>query len=517
MNHEPEYKNAIPDTGYTITVKDLFLYADRQNVSGIRHALSGIGRKRLRRQVEQTKLENALLNFENKKVLVVGLARTGLAVARFLKDRGAQVTATDLKKKDELGSYVQNALTMGISLKLGEHDIESFTGADFIVVSPGVPHSITPLEAARRAGIPVIGEVELASRCINEPIVAVTGTNGKTTTTSLIGKMLQASGRKVFVGGNIGDPLIDYINSGTDADVVVAEISSFQLDTIKSFRPKVGVLLNITEDHLDRYNDFSDYVRSKGRLFKNQESTDLAVLNGMDPAVCGLESIIAGQRLYFNINSAGSHSVPGGRHGVVIKDKEMICSLPGEAPVILSLAKFRLKGEHNLENAAAATLAALAAGADRAGIQAVLDTYEGLHHRLEYVGNVNGIEYYNDSKATNVDAVKRSLESFTSPVILIMGGRDKGGSYALLNDLIRKRVKVLIAIGEAREKILSVLGGLTHSEPAGTLADAVRLARQAAAPGDVVLLSPGCSSFDMFSDYAERGEEFCKAVRGLMD
>jgi len=516
VNREPEYKNAIPDTGYPITVKDLFLYADRQNVSGIRHALSGIGRKRLRRQVEQTKLENALLNFENKKVLVVGLARTGLAVARFLKDRGARVMATDLKKKDELGSCVQEALAMGVSLKLGEHKSESFTGADFIVVSPGVPHNITPLGAARRAGIPVIGEVELASRYIDEPIVAITGTNGKTTTTSLIGKMLQDSGRKVFVGGNIGDPLIDHLNSGADADVIVAEISSFQLDTIKSFRPKVGVLLNITEDHLDRYNDFRDYARSKGRLFKNQESNDFAVLNGMDPAVCGLESIIAGQKLYFNIDISGTHSVPGDRHGVVIRGKEMICSLPEKAPVRLSLAKFRLKGEHNLENAAAATLAASAAGADRAGIQTALDTYEGLHHRLEFVRNVNGIEYYNDSKATNVDAAKRSLESFTSQVILIMGGRDKGGSYELLKELIRKRVKGLIAIGEARGKILSALGGLTHSEGTRTLTDAVRLAHKAAAPGDVVLLSPGCSSFDMFIDYAERGEEFRKAVRGLM-
>ena len=251
------------------------------------------------------------MNFENKKVLVVGMAKTGLAVARFLKDRGAQVTATDLKKKDELGSYAQEALTMGISMNLGTHEIESFTGSDLIVLSPGVPHSITPLEAARRAGIPVIGEVELASRYINELIVAITGTNGKTTTTSLIGEMLKASGCSVFVGGNIGAPLIDYLNSGTHADVIVAEISSFQLDTIESFRPKVGVLLNITEDHLDRYNDFRHYVRSMARLFKNQESTDVAVLNRMDPAVCELESGISGQRLYFNINSdTPTHTLP---------------------------------------------------------------------------------------------------------------------------------------------------------------------------------------------------------------
>jgi UDP-N-acetylmuramoylalanine--D-glutamate ligase len=456
------------------------------------------------------------LNIENKKILVVGLAKTGLAVARFLKDRGAQVTATDLKERDQLNSYAHEALNMGISLELGGHKIEGFTDSDLIVVSPGVPHRTIPLEAARRAGVPVIGEVELACRYITEPIVAITGTNGKTTTTSLIGEMLKASGRKAFVGGNIGAPLIDYLNSGTHADVIVAEISSFQLDTIERFRPKVGVLLNITEDHLDRYNDFHHYVRSKGRLFKNQDSTDVAILNRRDPAVCELESEISGLRLYFNVNSAETyHFVSEARHGAVIRDKEMICGLPGQAPVILSLAKFGLKGEHNVENAAAASLAALVAEADPAGIQMALDTYQGLHHRMEYVRTVNGVHYYNDSKATNVDAVKRSLESFDSPVILIMGGRDKGGSYAVLKQLIKKRVKRLIAIGEAGEKILNALGGLTHGEGTRSLEDAVHLAHPAAAPGDVVLLSPGCSSFDMFSDYAERGEVFCKAVEEL--
>ena len=450
------------------------------------------------------------MDLENKKVLVVGLARTGLAVARFLQDRGAHVTVTDLKKEDELGSYAHDALTMGISLKLGAHEIESFTDSDLIVVSPGVPHRIAPLETAKRAGIRVIGEVELASRFIKdkEEIVAITGTNGKTTTTSLVGEMLKASGLKVFVGGNIGAPLIDYLNAGKHADVIVAEISSFQLDTIESFRPKIGVLLNVTEDHLERYDDFHDYVRSKARLFKNQQSTDVAVLNGMYPVLREIEGLVAGQRLYFNIGSEA-------QNGAEIREKELICSLPGKPPVILSLAKFGLKGKHNLENAAAASLAALVAGADKEGIQTALDTYEGLNHRMKYVRNVNSIEYYNDSKATNVDAVKRSLESFDSPVILIMGGRDKGGSYSFLKELIEKKVKKLIAIGEAREIILKALGGLTHAEGTRTIADAVRLAHQSAAHGDIVLLSPGCSSFDMFTDYAERGETFVRAVEEL--
>ena len=453
---------------------------------------------------------------KNKKVLIVGLARTGLAVARFLKNRGAHVTATDLMEKDELGLWAEEAISMGISLKLGAHEIESFTGSDLIVLSPGVPHTITPIKEASKAGITVIGEVELASRYIKEPIVAITGTNGKTTTTSLVGEMLRASGCAVFVGGNIGAPLINYLNDGTRADVIVAEISSFQLDTIQSFRPKVGVLLNVTADHLDRYVDFHHYVRSKGRLFQNQERTDVAILNGMDPVICELESGIAGQRLYFNIDSTETTDVVSEtRPGIVIRGKELLCGLPGKPPLILSLAKFRLKGMHNLENAAAASLAALAAGADPEGIQMALDAYECLHHRLEYLRDVNGVQYYNDSKATNVDAVKRSLESFDSPVILIMGGRDKGGSYTILQKLIKKRVKRLIAIGEAREKILSALGGLTHSEGARTLGEAVYLAYRAAAPGDVVLLSPGCSSFDMFTDYVERGETFVRAVEEL--
>lgn len=449
-----------------------------------------------------------ILNLKNKNVLVVGLAKTGLAVARFLKDQGVQVTAADLMTKEQLGPYAQQALAMDIRLQLGPHEAETFSACDLIVVSPGVPHTIGPLEAARKVGIPVIGELELAARYINQPIVAITGTNGKTTTASLVGEMLRASDLKVFVGGNIGQPLIDYVNCGARADMIVAEISSFQLDTMESFRPRVGVLLNVSEDHLDRYSDFQEYVRSKGRLFENQQSTDVAVLNRADPLILNLESVIRARKLYFNIDSeTGS--------GVEFRGDEMICRFPGRAPLTLSLANFKVKGVHNLENAAAASLAALAAGAAEAGIQKALDRFEGLRHRLEQVRTVNGVHYYNDSKATNVRAVMRSIESFEAPVILIMGGRDKGGSYSVLSRLIKKRVRRLIAIGEARGKILGALGGNTDSEGTTSLEEALHLARQAAAPGDVVLLSPGCSSFDMFTDYAERGEAFCKAVERL--
>jgi len=451
------------------------------------------------------------LNLKNRKVLVVGLAKTGLAAARFLKKQGAQVTAADLLTQDQLGPCAEQAQVMGVSLELGPHKTEIFSRCDLIVLSPGVPHTIGPLLAARKAGIPVIGELELAVRHINEPIVAITGTNGKTTTTNLVGEMLKGSGFEVFVGGNIGAPLIGYVDSGSRVDVIVAEISSFQLDTMESFRPKVGVLLNISEDHLDRYSDFQAYIRSKGRLFENQENTDVAVLNRADPLIPPLESAIRGQKLYFNINA---HD---GNGGVVLQGDKIVFRVPGRARPTLSLANFKLKGVHNLENAAAASLAAWAAGADESGIQSTLDTFKGLHHRLEHIRAVHGVQYYNDSKGTNVGAVMRSLESFDEPVVLIMGGRDKGGSYTVLRGLIKERVKRLIAIGEAREKILHTVGGATDSQEATSLEEAVHLAAQAATPGDVVLLSPGCSSFDMFTDYAERGEAFCRAVQNLND
>jgi UDP-N-acetylmuramoylalanine--D-glutamate ligase len=448
------------------------------------------------------------LELKRKKVLVVGLAKTGLAVARFLKNHGARVTAADVMAEKELGSHARKARAMGIALSLGPHKAETFLANDLIVVSPGVPHTIGPLEAAREAGIQVVGELELAVRYISEPIIAITGTNGKTTTTNLAGEMLRASGFKVFVGGNIGAPLIGYVDSEVRADMIVAEISSFQLDTIESFRPKVGVLLNISEDHLDRYNDFQGYVRSKGRLFENQEATDFAILNRADPFMHRVEPEIRARTLYFNTNSDRED-------GIEFRNNEMICRLPGTMPLTLSLESFDLKGTHNYENAAAASLAALAAGAGKSGIQKALDMFEGLRHRLEYVKTVNGVQYYNDSKGTNVGAVVRALESFDDPVILIMGGRDKGGDYGVLNGRVKAGVKSLIVTGEAREKILNVLGGLTNSREATSLEEAVRLAREAATPGDVVLLSPGCSSFDMFTDYAERGEVFCNAVGKL--
>lgn len=463
----------------------------------------------------------AAIDFVNKDVLIVGLAKTGLAVARFLKDKDCRVTISDQKSEVELGSYASLALATGARLKLGPQEEAAFCDYDLIIVSPGISENIAPLEAARQRAIPIIGEMELASQYINCPIVAISGTNGKTTTTELVGEMLKLSGRKVFVGGNIGTPLIEYVCSGEQtglADIIVAEVSSFQLDTAFSFTPKVAVLLNVTEDHLDRYPDMDAYAASKARLFMNQGPEDIAILNRIDPYTKRIAANICATKYYFNKGRSGqcgtdeplaSQNIDyGARHDL----DNIVCSLPDGRKEIVSLANFKLMGKHNVENAAAASLAAFAAGACLGSVQQAIDSFCGLPHRCEYVATIKGVRYYNDSKGTNVNAVERCLEGFDSPVVLIMGGRDKGGSYQSLSSLIRQRVKKLIVIGEASEKIIEALHMETTCNRAETLETAVDMAHQAACAGDTVLLSPGCSSFDMFSSYAQRGQVFCKAV-----
>ena len=448
------------------------------------------------------------MQIADTRILVVGLARTGLATARFLHRRGAVVRATDSAAAEALGPAAAELRAMGIDLELGGHRTESFVSAELIVVSPGVPLTIAPIEAARRRGVPVIAEAELAFRFIREPIVAVTGTNGKTTVTELIGRMLAASGRRVFVGGNIGRPLIGYVDEGAPAEVVVAEISSFQLDAVERFRPAVGVLLNITEDHLNRYPDAAAYTRSKMRLFENQTAADVAVLNGGDPIIRSRAAAIPARTLFYN------HPDPAAACAR-IEGAALSLQCPGREPVNLDLASYCLPGPHNLENACAAALAALAAGAAPKGIQAALNSFPGLPHRLEPVGNVDGVAFVNDSKATNVDAVRRALESFAASVVLIMGGLDKGGDFSLLADPVRTRVKALVLIGAAAPAIRAVLGGLVPTVTAADMGAAVRAAAQVAAAGEVVLLSPACASFDMYTDYEARGEDFRRSVQAL--
>ena len=463
------------------------------------------------------------MQVKNKNITIVGLGRTGLAAARFLHQRGARVLVTDKAGEKELGDAVGALRPLGIRVETGPHRAAAFINADLIIISPGVAHTIEPIAQAIARGVPVIGEVELASTFINEPIIAVTGTNGKTTTTALLGQMLIDSGIKTFVGGNIGNPLIEYVGKEQKAQIVVVEISSFQLDTIANFRPKISILLNITADHLDRYPDFEDYADSKMRIFKNQQVDDLAILNALDPVVRTKTKNIKCRQLFFP-------SLEQGEQGAILNGQKIILNLNKfegiesknenrktriEKRLSLDISKMHLRGRHNFENACAASLAALAAGATLGAIQKTLDHFEGLAHRLEHVATINAVQYYNDSKATNVDGVLRALECFSKPVLLLMGGRDKGGHFLVLQDIIRKHVKELIVMGEAAESIRSALGQQAVTKVAASMQEAVKLAFQDAVAQDVVLLSPGCASFDWYSNYAARGDDFRQAVEKL--
>ena len=462
------------------------------------------------------------MNLAGRKITVVGLGATGAAAAQFLVKRGARVTVTDTARQEALGPVVKELHCKGVALELGEHRTETFTRADLVIISPGVPHTIAPVRMAADRGIPVIGEVELASRFIREPIIAITGTNGKTTTTELVGEMLAQSGVTTFVGGNIGSPLIGHVDSGKTVQVVVAEISSFQLDTIEGFRPAVAVLLNIAEDHLDRYPDFMAYARSKGRVFENQLEEDIAVLNGNDRRIEEIAKNIRSRRIYFQSESNRSHGLESVQGAVItpegIRFQPRAADSgdnkddgPGGA-FSVNRSEIRLKGLHNHENAAAAGLAALSCGGTPEGVRRTLASFRGLPHRLELVATYAGVEYYNDSKATNMDAVARALQCFSTPVVLIMGGRNKQGDFSVLSDKVRGRVKHIVAIGEARSEVIAALGRLVPASIEPTMEDAVDKAAGIAATGEVVLLSPGCASFDMYENYARRGDDFRRAV-----
>ncbi|MFH1090383.1 MAG: UDP-N-acetylmuramoyl-L-alanine--D-glutamate ligase [Pseudomonadota bacterium] len=438
------------------------------------------------------------------KVVVVGLGRTGEKTAEFLLSRGARVVATESRRFEPLSPALQALAGKGAVLELGGHKDETFTGADLIVLSPGVPPTIGPLVKARHRGVPITGEIELASRFLDAPLVAVTGTNGKTTTTSLIGEMLRAAGLKVFVGGNIGAPLIGYVQSGQWADVAVIEISSFQLETAVTLHPKVGLLLNLSPDHLDRYPDVEAYYAAKFRLFARQESADTAILNADDPLASSLT--VKARPWFFSRKRALAD-------GAYIEGDRIVVAESGRRIGELPLSDLNLVGAHNQENVMAALLATLPFGLDLSRVLMAAARFKPLPHRMELVGEIEGVKYYNDSKGTNVDAVLKSLEGFSRPVILIAGGRDKGGDFRPLRPLIKDKVKLLILIGETRRKMTEILGRETETVPAEDMSQAVEKAREAARPGDAVLLSPACASFDMFENYEHRGRVFSELVR----
>lgn len=436
----------------------------------------------------------------------MGLAKTGVASARFLARQGAQVTATDQRDAGALASVLGELAGLGIRFVLGHHDEGDFTGADLIVVSPGVPQEHPLLVKAVAAGVAVISEIELAARFITVPMVAITGTNGKTTTTTLVGELFRANGFSTYVGGNIGDPLIDLPDSGEQVQRVVAEISSFQLEWIKAFQPKVAALLNITEDHLDRYGSYQDYINAKLKIFENQTSDDFAVVNRDDVLVWQAAQSLTARLIPFSRKMELAEGIFC-RQGVVVWrfNGQELC-FPTEG--------FRLQGVHNLENIMAALACCLLLGCQPDASLELLNGFEALHHRMEFVREVHDVRYFEDSKATNVGSVAKALESFDN-ITLIAGGKDKGGSYAPLASLVQERVKFLVLIGEAADRIAEELGGLTCVKRAATLEEAVQISAELTQPGGVVLLSPACSSFDMFRDYEERAQRFIAAVRSL--
>ncbi|PIF02935.1 MAG: UDP-N-acetylmuramoyl-L-alanine--D-glutamate ligase [Desulfococcus sp.] len=464
--------------------------------------------------------EKTLLPLKGKTAVVAGMGRSGIAAARLLKREGADVRATDARTAEALIKPLQTLTDLGCETAPGGHPEHLLDGADLLVLSPGVPHTIPFCCRAGEKGVPVIGEMDLAWRFLSAPAIGVTGSNGKTTTVELIAEMLRAAGKSVFAGGNIGTPLSEFILSGQKADWAVVEISSFQLDTAHIVHPRIAVLLNITEDHLDRYPGFDAYAASKARIFRRQTPADLAVINGRDPrcraAVQGIASRVAAFDRDPETESCGA-DLAGNRLILrpVVLYPEPSCPAdmhPAEAePVELDLSRSPLAGRHNRENIAAAALAALAAGGTPEGVRSAIDGYTCAPHRIQPAGEVDGVRYFNDSKGTNPDAVSRAVAAMDRPVVLIMGGRGKGNAFDGLAPVLSGRVHTLVAMGETGPEIAAVLGPAVETVVRATdMADAVAKARSHARAGDAVLLSPGCASFDLYASYAARGEDFIR-------
>jgi len=447
------------------------------------------------------------MELKDKRVLVVGLGKSGVASALFLKERGARVTVSDTKSGDELRDEIPALLDQGITVETGGHGERTFHGQDLIVVSPGVPVDAPPLVQARALGETVIGEIELASRFLSGPIVAITGSNGKTTTTALVGEILTAGGRPTLVGGNIGTPAISLAERATPESVIVLEVSSFQLETIEKFHPKIAVVLNVTPDHLDRHRTFEAYAGAKARILENQTDNDFAVLNADDPTCVAMAARTRAHVFWFSRRKEVQRGAWAHEGRILFRDDR------GQREIMLT-SEIPLKGAHNLENVLAAVCAGSLMGCAPDRIRQAVREFKAVEHRLEYVATIRGVDYYNDSKATNIDATIKALEAFPGNIHLILGGKDKGSDYTVLNDLLRKRVKRVYTIGAAAAKIESQIKNVevVHAE---TLEHALHKANAAAEPGDVVLLAPACASFDQFKNYEQRGKAFKEIVRGL--
>jgi UDP-N-acetylmuramoylalanine--D-glutamate ligase len=440
---------------------------------------------------------------EGKTVLVAGFARTGQAVVEFLTQHPCNVMVSETRPLSDFGEVIRKYPQ--VKFEFGGHKFPTFLSADLIILSPGIPDSIPALVEARQKNIPILSEIELAFHFLKGTIIGITGTNGKSTTTELTGKMLEEGGKKTFVCGNIGKPLIEFCKGSRPDHFYVVELSSFQLETIIEFRPHIAALLNLAEDHLDRYPSVEPYFQAKFRIFENQKESDFAVVNYDDPYIRSHSDAIRANRFWFSrkeVPPSGIYSQEG-----------LIRVIAGASIVNFNLGK--LKGVHNLENTLCAASIALLCGVTNKAMQRAIENFTGLHHRMEWIGEKQGVNYYDDSKATNVDAVVKSLESFPGNVLLIMGGKDKGCDYRVLSDLVKSNVKHLLLIGEAKDRIAAELGTARKPHFYATLEEAVVSASKLANPGDVVLLSPACSSFDMFENYEHRGKVFRDAVNKL--
>lgn len=447
------------------------------------------------------------MELKGKKIIVIGMGKTGIATALFLGARGAAVVAVDEKPFRQWGGGFE-LLSGQPWLKVGDYNVSVLDGVDLVVPSPGIPPGNDILSAARRNGIPIISELELAYRFIRVPIVAVTGTNGKTTTTTLLGRILAYAGKKIFIGGNIGNPLIEYTDFPQNDDFIVAEISSFQLQWTSTFRPHVAVLINITCDHVNYHGSFEAYRQVKAGIFKNQQEADLAILNAEDDAQKGLAASVRSQVVLFS-------SKRSLKPGVFVQDETIVYSKPDGTEEHYPLSMISIPGLHNVENVMAAVVAARFCGCSPESIIEAVSSFHGLPHRIEFAGEKGEVKFYDDSKGTNVDAVVRALQTYSSPVILLLGGRDKDGNFEVLKPLLREKTKQIILFGEARERIEPQISPSMPISKEATLKAAIQSAYRIAQPGDIVLLSPGCASFDEFANYKERGNFFKEEVKNL--
>jgi UDP-N-acetylmuramoylalanine--D-glutamate ligase len=450
------------------------------------------------------------MELKNKRVLVVGLGKSGIAAALFLRKQGARVTVSDSRSAVALAKEIPALLDAGVMVESGGHGLLTFRRQDLIVISPGVPLDTPEVKQVIGYGVPVIGELELASRFLKGRVVAITGSNGKTTTTTLIGKIFEDAGLATLVGGNIGTPVIDLAPSSTDETIDVLEVSSFQLETIEQFRPWIALVLNITPDHLDRHGSFETYASMKTRNTENQQADDFLILNAEDKPTQMVAAKTKAQIFWFSPRRPIKQGAFVHGESIVFLAQE-----GGKPEPIMPVAEITLRGAHNVENVLAAVCAARLAGVPAEKIRATVASFKAVEHRLEFVRCLQGVDYFNDSKATNVDAAIKAIEAFPSGIHLILGGKDKDSDYTVLSPLLRERVKAVYTIGSAAEKIERELHGVVKMVGAGTIDVAVREANKAAVPGDVVLLAPACSSFDQFENYEHRGRTFRQIVNAL--